>query len=225
MKVDFGKEAIAHTLAETLLAHPVVCLHGADALALTALAVTSVLDVAVRGRKTVYIACEGEWQVSATLARLGKARQLGQVKGLFVLSQSVDLLKARNVDNLAQMIARKVGRPDLLVLDCLAYCFGADELNPAAMDAFVAHLHRLQELTGARVLLLHRTGAAGVRGSRSTAEPPARLARIDLAGGASLAAAPPSAADDTMEPVPIGGTPVRRTRAHEHDKDTRVWTQ
>jgi RecA-family ATPase len=159
-------------LTEAITTDKVVCLYGADTMGLTALALDAVLDLAGAGQKVVYVACEGEWQLSGIMTRLGKARHLGQVKGLFVLPKAINMLKPANVDALANVIAKKVGTPSLIVLDCLAYCFGADELNPREMAAFVANLNRLQEMTASHVLLLHRTGRASVRGTRSTAVPP-----------------------------------------------------
>jgi RecA-family ATPase len=168
-------------LTEALTTDKVVCLYGSDAMGLTALALAAVLDMAGAGQKVVYVACEGELQLSGILTRLGKERNLGQVKGLFVLPKAINMLKSANVDALANVIARKVGTPGLIVLDCLAYCFGADELNSPEMAAFVANLNRLQELTASPVLLLHRTGSASVRGIRSTAMPPEGVTLVPLA--------------------------------------------
>lgn len=168
-------------LTGVITADKVVCLHGADAFTLTARALNSALDVAAQGKTIVYVACEGDWQLSAILTQAKAARHLTQVHGLFVLPKAVNLLKPGTVDLLAKIVAGKVGHPDLIVLDCLAYCFGADELNPDAMRQFLAGLNRLQEITGAHILLLHRTGRASVRGSRSTAEPPGGMTLVAAA--------------------------------------------
>jgi hypothetical protein len=165
-------------LTGVINADKVVCLHGADAFTLTARALNSALDVVGQGKSIVYVACEGDWQLSAILTQIKAARRLTQAPGLFVLPKAVNLLKPGNVDLLAKIIAGKVGHPDLIVLDCLAYCFGADELNPDAMSRFLVGLNRLQEITGAHILLLHRTGRAAVSGSRSTAAPPTGMTLV-----------------------------------------------
>jgi hypothetical protein len=168
-------------LTGVITADKVVCLHGADAFTLTARALNSALDVVAQGKTIVYVACEGDWQLSAILTQIKTARHLSRVHGLFVLPRAVNLLKPGAVDLLARIAAVKAGHPDLIVLDCLAYCFGADELNPDAMRQFLAGLNRLQEITGAHILLLHRTGRASVRGSRSTAEPPGGMTLVAAA--------------------------------------------
>lgn len=126
----------------------------------------------VNGGPVVYIAGEGgaasvARRMDAAITALSCCDVDEEQVPLWIVTPGVDLVAGAG-DLLALLGDIK---PELLVVDTLARCFGGDENSSIDMGKFVHTLDTLRELHGGSVLVIHhankseRVGASRVRGS------------------------------------------------------------
>jgi KaiC/GvpD/RAD55 family RecA-like ATPase len=133
------------------------------------------LDIAVvvaeggfwRGRKVtkgkvVYVVAEGAGTFSKRLAAIQQHRGDELPENLAIIPAAPNLSSADDVETLIEAI----GDVDLIIFDTLAQCaYGIDE-NSSQMGQIINSVQRIQQATGATVLLVHHMGKDASKGAR-----------------------------------------------------------
>lgn len=122
----------------------------------------------VKGGSVLYIA--GEGQAGLGLRRdaiLAKFDIPSNIKLGFIRTQ-VDLCSPQSdLQNLLTFIHQTIPNPTLIIIDTLSRALaGGDENSPQDMGAFIVHVGRIMEETGAGVLAIHHCGKDEARGMR-----------------------------------------------------------
>lgn len=102
-----------------------------------------------------------------------------------IILDNFDLMKASNVDELAQVIIDAEMHQGVIVIDTLNQASpAADENSSQDMGVIIKHLKLLQETTDGLVLIIHHTGKNASQGLRGHSSLKAALdANIEVIGG------------------------------------------
>jgi RecA/RadA recombinase len=120
------------------------------------------MERAVRCGAVVYVAAEGGRSIGKRVEAWMNAHDVTDVPRAFFLLEGVQVRNPEELQALVERIQELEIQPNLVVLDTLARCFvGGEENSAKEMGEFVDGLQRLQQRTGAAVLVLHHTGKQG----------------------------------------------------------------
>ncbi|MHB8625331.1 MAG: AAA family ATPase [Aggregatilineales bacterium] len=140
--------------------------YGAPSAGKTQVAFDMAQTLAAAGQTVIYVVAEG---LRGYRARKKAWQQFRKQKGgnLFIWREPVQLFEAPAVRSFIEAIKPK--QPVLVVFDTLSRCsLGADENNQKDMGFILESLDRVRRETGATVLAVHHTNAAGGRERGST---------------------------------------------------------
>jgi hypothetical protein len=116
----------------------------------------------VKQGAVVYVAAEGGRAIKNRVAAWMQEHGLAKVPDAFFLLEGIQV---RDSEELAALITRldeHPVKPRLIVLDTFARCFvGGEENSAKEVGEFIDGVGRLQDATGAAVLLVHHTGKGG----------------------------------------------------------------
>lgn len=103
-----------------------------------------------------YVFAEGRGGIGKRTKAWRIARKVTSLDCFRVLPQAVQMMEAKDVDELLASILTWKEMPILLIIDTLARCFvGGDENSSKEIGLFIAACDRLQQATGATVLIVH----------------------------------------------------------------------
>ncbi|ANQ16284.1 helicase RepA family protein [Vibrio natriegens] len=132
----------------------------------------------VKEGAVLYIAAEGDQGVSKRI-KAWEATHKKSVNKLFRITKPVALTHQEGivlVENAITEIAKKHGKPVMIVIDTVARCFGGgDENSTKDMGEFIAACDHLRNLTGAAILLVHHTGKTPTKEARGNSSLKAAL--------------------------------------------------
>jgi len=122
--------------------------------------------------EVLYIAGEGHGGIGTRISGLRHAYELKDIP-VGVIRSQVNLRSSDQdfADLIAAIRASEIQRPKLIIIDTLARAFGGGNENASEdMGSFISNCGRLQEATGAALLVVHHSGkdaSLGLRGHSS----------------------------------------------------------
>jgi hypothetical protein len=142
------------------------------------LAVHEMLEAAAAGLRVVYIVAEGGGGFNKRLrAWMARHKKEGAQPNFKVVKRPVNFTASDAIKQLSEVV--REFKPDVVVVDTLARCFGGGEENSARdMNRFVEGCDTLRLTFGCSVVVVHHVGKDATKGYRgSTALPGA----VDMA--------------------------------------------
>ena len=122
---------------------------------------SDVLDICAEGAQGIGIRI-GAWKAYCGMSQSTPAR-------FTLVADTVNMLRAEDVDLLIGEIEQRHIKPALIVLDTVAWAMlGADENDATAVGMLIAAMRRLREKYGCCVLGVHHTGKDPDRGARGS---------------------------------------------------------
>lgn len=117
----------------------------------------------VRQGPVVYVAAEGGPSITKRVFAWGQAHRLEDIPAIYFAIEPIPMFgEGVQTDRLQQLCASVNILPRLVVIDTFARCFvGGEENSAKDVGTFVEAARRIQDGTGATVLLVHHTGKAG----------------------------------------------------------------
>ncbi len=153
-------------IQDILPANNLIEVHGAPGAGKTQVVFDIAQTLAASGRTAIYVVAEGLQGYRGRKRAWQKFHKLGS-GNLYIWSQAVHLFDNGAVQGFLRAIKPK--QPALIVFDTLSRCsLGADENNQKDMNFILDALDRIRRETGATVVAVHHTNAAGVRERGST---------------------------------------------------------
>ena len=139
---------------------------------------------AVKQGPVVYVVAEGSAGVPKRVKAWLQQNQLSDVDDAFFVLDAVQLRTADDVDDLLPQIQATCERPALIVLDTFAQCFvGGDENSAKEVGQATDAARRIQQATGATVLMVHHTGKGKSKTARGSS---ALKGNVDFMIGVSM---------------------------------------
>jgi hypothetical protein len=153
-------------IQDILPANNLVEVHGAPGAGKTQVVFDMAQTLAVSGQTVIYVVAEGLQGYRGRKRAWQRFHKLGS-GNLFIWSQAVHLFDVASVQRFVQAIQPK--KPALIVFDTLSRCsLGADENSQKDMNFILDALDSVRRETGATVVAVHHTNAAGLRERGST---------------------------------------------------------
>lgn len=114
---------------------------------------------AVKQGPVVYVVGEGGKGISKRVRAWLREHELETVEGAFFVLEPVPLRNQQEFGRLLERIKPLSASPRLILFDTLATCFGdGDENSAQDMGKFIDAVRKIQQETGATVLIVHHTG-------------------------------------------------------------------
>lgn len=156
-------------------------LYGASGIGKSFVALDYALNIA-QDHDVIYCAAEGFGGYADRLKAWHQHHEKGEGK-IHLTKDIVPLLNEDEVDHFISTTVATDIHPALIVIDTLAWCLaGGDENSAKDMQRAMNNARRIQEYTGAAVLLVHHTGKSGAseRGSSALRGAADMLIRLEL---------------------------------------------
>jgi hypothetical protein len=125
---------------------------------------------AVKQGPVIYVVTEGGRGIKKRIAAWMQQSDVKQVDDAYFVLEAVQLRSPDDYKLLLSRIQERGLEPALIVFDTFARCFvGGDENTSKEVGEFIDAARRLQETTGASLLLVHHTGKDGDKERGSSA--------------------------------------------------------
>jgi archaellum biogenesis ATPase FlaH len=167
----------------------------------------------------LYIAAEGIGDLGLRLEAMRHHRGIDSLANVGAILEPVNLMEREGSLNLSNLEDTSGAPPVLVIVDTLARSMvGGDENSAKDMMQVVADCQRLQEATGATVLIIHHTGKDGLQERGSSALLAAVDTHIKLVaatgrGGGIRLRCDKQKMASPFDPIDLALTPSRRSLA------------
>jgi hypothetical protein len=158
----------------------------------------------VKQGPVVYVVAEGGRGIRRRVAAWLQNQALTTVDNAFFLLEAVQLRNSDDFHLLIERLKRQNVQPCLIVLDTFARCFvGGDENTSKDVGEFIDACRRLNEQTGATILVVHHTGKTGdqERGSSALRAAADAMIKVSVTHGSVIAIENDKQKDEEQCPI------------------------